>query len=1391
MSCSYTIPDPKNPKNTVESILFKDIYEYYEKLGEPDQKKAEELYKEVKNYKENPALKSFIKNIEPGTTIADENNELLFKHVLEYITRRERKQTIPQPIGALEPTVSVWETKAKELATEISKRASFLKNRKFSTKEKAEVERLKAELLKIESRKEYIKGLDKYITIASKEMAELLDKLEYKDIEKISAQDMQNMSNIVDNYGGIPRVYEDAVSNAAELDKLGISDFKNSVLERLKILEENYIKIKRSYETMALKMAVKSFKDNSHIEYLRENVRGAIVRTEEGKQKEAESDQDYIRRLQKLVDDTIIENHYYSEKERELFFENLFRAGDDISWISRWALQAGNTGSALLRSLNAMISSSEHNARNAYNSKTAQLNSLYQVFKEHMESLGKNTNNTKELYENILEMTENGAYYVGKRKNLWEEHRTQIRKYTQDFVNDLKRKESENTEEEYKFWDIELEEPVDRKDKERYLKLKAAGRGVYNRSYNEFDEGLKNQFEKLKTIQEKRKELYKEKVSKIKEYRQTSSMDKKVRIDQEIEKIVSEIYNLSDTIAGLENELEYFLFKSEYDVLRLPNKKALDALEDIDKKNLKEGKYVSGEERAGTIKVEIPKEVSFYNSDQFKELERLRDKDSKNPIWQYYKGIMQTVAVSERQYSENFRTYFRLPELGKTGAERWEEDVDSILSFNQMWNKYIKPSIVEKYLDAPGYDFDLNYENTVSNEVLQKNGYKISFATKELPVYLKNTGIKLSDQSTNIQHVTLAGFNSAIAYSEKYKILPYIQMFLYLLEIRKMSATSGGAQLLQRITSNLSKSFGKSEDYLERITEDQDKVGKSNLYKNALDAVNTRLFGQAVNDTLNISIALPFTEYRLNIRKLFKVFMGGVSLSVLSGNIKSGIANVIYGEFQFLQEALGNEYVSPKSWGKAQLIYLYGSRGLINDIGKDYPTSKINLLGLIFDPLNDYNPLESHYKYTNKSYAVFNSNSLQGVNSIGEHIMHQGTMLAVLEETKVLDKDGNYLTLNNTTKERDKGISLFEAFNKISEAENSYEVDTDKRIAFIEVKRGDRFVKLPFKGGDIHKYKISQFDYEQNSKAINYLTNIIQGLNEEMHGPYSWRTAPPMKRTMIGSALLHMRQWFPKGMEIRWQGFTNELYAAYAASKKGKLSDYWQDVREGTPSERYFDESLRLDFINKGPSAKYNPKFDAPRSGRNATFFRQGGLLGYHFILKIKQLFGAEIEDAQFLQDGLLKITKDQWKNMSANEKANIKKVVMTTASRVLLSAFATALLSGDDDEDKYYKLAFYTVRLHTELAAYSDLGELFRIMQSPAVTLSMVQRMYKLMAQLSEDMYNGEFEVYQSGSKKGRTKAGKALRDVLPWGNLLQQHRYIEDILNYHYKDQAGLVKN
>lgn len=1404
-TCKFTVKNKEG--EFVESILYQELEDFYlPKVSDPLE--IERLYyqvsratKEGTRIYDNPDLENFIE----GLTIEDvydKNGQLKSELAIKFLKEKKIGQEVPQPLGANILSRSKWQTKARELTSNLSKRIAYLKTKKFKTREKSELQRLLKQLLEVEKDHEYLKGLDNYIEKASKEILDLIEVLNKKGLKNLNAKDLQEMDNVIRNYDNIPELLTDVEEDLRRIS-LGVEDpstvieIGDVMLTRLQSLEKSYKTLAKNYRGTAIKIAVKMFlsMQNPMLEALKEEVRTAFLKTDEGQRKEKEKKFDYERRVQKTVDELIIDKHLYDEAQTELFLESLFRTGDDISWISRWALQGGNTSSTLLRTLNAMILKSENNSKNMYNSKMAELDPLYKEYRKYMKEKGKSTNSVLELYENINEVDEDGmatGYYTGKTSSLWTRQKAQINKYTNAYVKHLQELESKNLSDTPKFWDEDLNEAVREEDRERIKALRKAQKGELNKRYNE-EKDLADRYDKLVGIAKELSKNKKEFRKLIKEFRalknKTSEAAHKKSLKLEENRKVG--YRLQDSYTGYKNEYEFEIFKRHYDVVSLPNINALNGISKKDREYLREGKSFNGEEAKHTLKVLIPEDVSYYLSNQFKNLDRLRREDPDNIEWRYYKAVMNTVAVSERKYSEAYRTYFKKPEVRKTGAERWTDDVDSFLNFNQIFKNYIKPSIKEGALVVAGQDYDLSYSNTFGYGVLE-NGYKISKATKELPVYLKETGMDPQDQSSNIQHVVLAGFNNAVAYQEKFNILPMVEVYLYLLETRKTTKKSASYKLMNAIHKAAGKAFLDTEAYMERATEEPGRSDKSRLYNNALDMVNTRLFGESVNSTLNINIPLTILgrpDLAINLRKLARLFSSYVSTTVLSLNVKSGAANVIYGEFQYLQEVLGNEYISEKSWGFSQLDYMLDIKGIISDIGKDYPTSKMNLLGLIFDPLNDYNPLESNYKYTNKAYAVFNMNSLHGINNMGEHIMQFGTMGGILRETKVLDKDGNYLTKNSTTKDRNKAMSLFEAFEKTSMAEDSFEMVTDKRIAAIEIKKGTRLEKMPFVGGNLYAHNTLKKNYEINKRALNTLTNLIQSLNEEMHGPYSWRTAPPMKRTFLGGLLLQMRQWFPTGFSARWASFTNELQdmVIALASRDG---EHFRRLRERSMVAKYFDQNNWGDFINMGPDQKFDPKRMGWTGGRNVSVLRHFEIFTYHVFQAFKRLLGKNLNDAEFQKHGFLSMTKRQWNTMSDRDKANIKKVTMAYGARMLLSGFAAMLLAGDDDDEKFFKLAFYTTRLHTELSAYSSPTELARLLQSPAVTVSMYNRIIDLTIQLINDMQEGEPQVYQSGLRKGTTKRGKLIRALLPWGNVLQQHKYIEDILNYHYKDQAGLVK-
>jgi hypothetical protein len=69
-------------------------------------------------------------------------------------------------------------------------------------------------------------------------------------------------------------------------------------------------------------------------------------------------------------------------------------------------------------------------------------------------------------------------------------------------------------------------------------------------------------------------------------------------------------------------------------------------------------------------------------------------------------------------------------------------------------------------------------------------------------------------------------------------------------------------------------------------------------------------------------------------------------------------------------------------------------------------------------------------------------------------------------------------------------------------------------------------------------------------------------------------------------------------------------------------------------------------------------------------------------------------------------------------------------------------------------------------------------ILKNPAASVSMIEGALEAFGQLFGDVMAGELEIYKRGKRKGRTKLGKEVRDILPI--LKQFDRDVETSLKY-----------
>ena len=153
---------------------------------------------------------------------------------------------------------------------------------------------------------------------------------------------------------------------------------------------------------------------------------------------------------------------------------------------------------------------------------------------------------------------------------------------------------------------------------------------------------------------------------------------------------------------------------------------------------------------------------------------------------------------------------------------------------------------------------------------------------------------------------------------------------------------------------------------------------------------------------------------------------------------------------------------------------------------------------------------------------------------------------------------------------------------------------------------------------------------------------------------------------------------------------------------------------------------------------------------------------------------------AKKMKFSLASMTRENWRTMSKNERSNIVRSIADIGFGVVLAILA----GGYRDEDDHF-LAYFAFRLHSELIMYVNPNEFMRIMASPAVSMTMLERVINLVMQLSNDAFSGEddWERYKAGKRKGQTRISKRVRDIVPFYYQFERHIYMSDVVDYYYK--------
>tara|TARA_R100000458_G_C8276977_1_gene252408 strand:+ start:11 stop:4075 length:4065 start_codon:yes stop_codon:yes gene_type:complete len=1354
MACTFTIKDPKTGKE-IESKLYKKLEEEF---GAAE---AEVVYRRLFGpqfkslwgaWDTNP--ESYKRKDGNGNPLLDEFGEPLFKDVLvEYDNWKLNQENYN-----IKKFDSVSNKAAKRLQKIIETLTTRLENLKKERRTELTRSRLNSlinELVERISKAQEAQGYESYARNALKDIQKITRILqEQKD--NLTPQDFKKIDDVLKAYKDI----EDIISEAQELGIVELEEGKYYSLSKdtldtlLKVQNEIY-RIRNQYEEKALDFVTERILGNGEewMANVKEYYRRSFVETAEGKRKKDESVQEHRQRVQEHVNGQMAENDIVNRKDAKTYVKNLLKMGHDIDPVSRWALNASQTTSPMLRALNAAILNTEDKAKLQFNEKSSKLNTLFWEYAEYQKKRGKTQGNPVEFYDFIAErllnddgtLSDKGSgYYVSRWHSEWYDTLAKIRKVRSKIKKESELDEVGNilkTDKNYQLYKSLglLYKQNDLYDSDESLQYIAEHRYRLNDKWKQIREIDKKllpaikEYNRLQEIFEDGKKLTQDELQRL------NKLDKQIFLTKEKKSIlVAEASRLEDTLSD-----ELFRFQ---DTLYIPAETARSkaAIE----KELKDNWETE-------LKLRTP---SQYKSKQYEELQKLRTKDQNNPISKYYNAIMNSLLEADMLYGQEFKLRYRMIGKRKNLHERWSEDVKG---FRDFWS-LTKIWASERFKYKTGKDIDSVVQQ---NQGLEESETQLEFKrdntrrtikpdangreNQHIPVFYRQR-LDLEDQSFNVQDNTLIALQVAYNYKNKKELLPVLEMFMTLLENREVLQSAGFKTFVK---NNMGKMKASPVPGSKNLT-----------LEAARDLIAQRMFGQVI-----VEKGQKLGD--ISVRKMWNLWMEYIGHTLLGFNWSASISNRLLGGTLASLEGLGQEFYTYKDLMGAELDYNLDLAQIADDIGRPYPKSKTNLLGLIFDPLNDYSIGEHTYAYNNKFKALFNTNTLHGLNSMAEHNMHSLTMYSILRSVKVLDANGKYLDRKGgePTDDIKKAMSLSEAYSRKKNGKNSFRLVVNPKVRFVQVRTGETFIKYAFTGDPSADFNQRRKEEEQNQEAIMHITRLIQTTNEDLAGSYSLRNAAPAQRYWWGQMLWNMRKFFPSSFRRRWQGTFKSV------------SNFWQGENE-RGNKKFFK-----DTEDQGQTAtmQYDPRTRTMREGMYVTTLKYFTFMGYHGYKKVAEMFKRAGDDAHESRKRLLTMSKEEWNRMSMHEKANIRRTVGEFAVMALAGTLATLFKERGEDDDDYffYHLAFFAARLNTELKSYTSLKEFSRLMATPATTTTMLERVGNLILQLQSDMFAGEFETYKSGKRKGDTKLGKNLKDLVPIWKHTEKWRFMPDILNYHYK--------
>lgn len=474
---------------------------------------------------------------------------------------------------------------------------------------------------------------------------------------------------------------------------------------------------------------------------------------------------------------------------------------------------------------------------------------------------------------------------------------------------------------------------------------------------------------------------------------------------------------------------------------------------------------------------------------------------SHNQEWIRLPGVLKSDV--QRIAEGNIKNYFshKLKEITKVQADDFE---------TAQGDKRSRSDIIKVYAD-------------ISNKERQR--VPIPFRSK----------LKSNDQSLDLHTIVLMNTVAAKEYQEKKKLESTFLIVLEVMKNRKVQDTAGPRRL--------KKIHAMSEEDAEIALYKNPKDGLYNDVKKAMDLMENRIYNIKNKDAGEIA--------GVNIQQATRSWLKYSGTVALLGNIANSIVNYNMGNVSNFIEAMGGEHFTVKDLAIAKKKYWKDAKGIIGDMGSNVNTSRTNLFMNIFNVAGGKEYLDNRFEEGTRFQTLMKLNNLRPIAKSGEHMMQSQVMYAVMNNIKVMNKDGKFIDKDGNVVPKNKAASLDEMiyFAKGIDGKGQVEMRLDEKVAA---------TSFTLTGG--------------RDQILLETRNLIKNKILELHGNYDQDIQAAAQREFWGKLLFFLRKWTLPGIQRRYRGFGSALKATEDLTEADRF--YSQDVKANR--EGYYVTGIRF-----------------------------------------------------------------------------------------------------------------------------------------------------------------------------------------------------------------------